>query len=91
MGLAREGKGHNLAIVHFGTRCPVVKFIVTSFINYRMLRTAFVYSTFFFGNNSYMSDSKNKAQALIKEGSEALYDKKYSVSIEKLGEACQLL
>ncbi|KAG1045939.1 hypothetical protein G6F43_011199 [Rhizopus delemar] len=38
-----------------------------------------------------MSDSKNKAQALIKEGSEALYVKKYSVSIEKLGEACQLL
>jgi hypothetical protein len=38
-----------------------------------------------------MSDSKNKAQALIKEGSEALYDKKYSVSIDKLGEACQLL
>ncbi|CAO3700402.1 unnamed protein product [Rhizopus microsporus] len=38
-----------------------------------------------------MSDPKDKANNLIKEGKEALDNQKYEISITKLGEACQLL
>ncbi|CAO3691009.1 unnamed protein product [Rhizopus stolonifer] len=38
-----------------------------------------------------MSESQNKAKVLIEEGNEALTNNKLNVSIEKFGEACQLL
>ncbi|CEI89286.1 hypothetical protein RMCBS344292_03651 [Rhizopus microsporus] len=38
-----------------------------------------------------MSDPKDKANNLIKEGKEAFDNQKYEISITKLGEACQLL
>ncbi|KAI9266996.1 hypothetical protein BY458DRAFT_540356 [Sporodiniella umbellata] len=38
-----------------------------------------------------MSDPQSKAESLIKEGNEALATKKIGLSIEKFGEACQLL
>lgn len=38
-----------------------------------------------------MSESQNKAKVLIEEGNEALANNKLNVSIEKFGEACQLL
>ena len=37
------------------------------------------------------TDSKQKAQALYKEGTTALSFNDYETSVEKLGEACQLL